>query len=109
MQSSQWECRLAVVERNNLPFCWLMTGSTAGPKLALVNILRSMAGDAILWRTFENIVHVARLAGDRCMCAAQREGSLAVIEDHLQPFRGFVARRAVLAELSIMNIFGGMA
>lgn len=43
------------------------------------------------------------------MCAVQGEGGLAVIEDHILPFRGFVTRSAVPAELPIVNVAGSVA
>jgi hypothetical protein len=67
-----------------------------------------MAGETIFGSAFENIIDVTRLAGNRGVVSIQRKGCLAMIEGNLPPLRGFVARAAILPELTGVRILCGV-
>jgi len=108
MCAAQWEGGLAMIEGHLLPPGGLVAGGTVLAELTVMDIVGRVTGETILGRTFEDIIDVARLAANSRVSAAQREGSLAVIEDDILPLGGLVARSTILAELPIMNIFGGV-
>jgi hypothetical protein len=64
MSSGQRKGSFAVIEGYLLPAAGRMTGGALGPELALVDILRRMAREAVLGRAFIDIVDMAGFAGN---------------------------------------------
>ena len=73
-----------------------------------MNVSGGVAGKTVLRCAFESAVRMASLALDCGVQAGQWEARLGVIEVDIFPLGGDVAGGAIGAELSIMDVFGGM-
>ena len=67
-----------------------------------------MTGITILGRAFISTVHVAGLASNSRMRPGQREGSAAVVIEHIQPLGRLMALSAVRPELSLVIVLRRM-
>lgn len=73
-----------------------------------MNVSGGVAGKTVLRCAFESAVRMASFALDCGVQTGQWEARLGVIEVDIFPLGGDVAGGAIGAELSIMDIFGGM-
>jgi len=108
MRPGQWEGGTAVIVEYIQPLGRLMALSTVRPELSLVIILCRVAGITILGRTFIDAIDMALLAGDSGMRPGQREGSAAVVIEHIQPLGRLMALSAVRPELSLVIVLRRM-
>ncbi len=104
VRARQLECGQTVIELRILPVRRSVTLRAARPECALVVIILLMAGDAILRRALEDVVHVALCALDRLVFADEFERRQVVIELRILPARWSVALRAVRSERAIVRI-----
>jgi len=87
----------------------LMALSAIRPILSLVVVNLRMAGVTILGRALINIIHMTGTASGGLMRIGQHERSLGMIKSHILPAAGVMAARAVLSELTLVLVLGGMA
>ena len=95
---------LRVIELRRLPARGRVAVAALGPALAVVHVVRRVAGRALLRCALVAIAEVALHAGHFDVLVAQRIRGLVVIEVHVAPGRGVVAGRAVLPELAFMRL-----
>lgn len=76
---------LCMVELGRTPLARGMALPALHTALAVVHVVRSMAGDALLRRLFVALAEVALCAGKLGMAASECEDGLAVVELHLRP------------------------
>ena len=72
-------------------------------------VILSMAGIAIFWCAFENIIHMAFFASDFCMFAFEFECGEIMVEDCIFPSRGIMTAFALRSILTVMFIILSMA
>lgn len=97
-----------VIEGRISPSAGVVTGFAVHAELTVVGILRRVAGITIRRRASVNAVGVAGLTLRRGVPAGKRKGGVVVIEVHVRPFCGFMARSAVHTELTIMFVLRGV-
>ena len=95
MRTGQLEGCLGMVEAGFFPVVRCVTAATIGAELALVGVVLGVAGCAILWRTFEDIVDVAFFAGHIRMRAGQLKSRFGVVEGGFLPILGRMAACAI--------------
>jgi len=95
---------VVMIERHIRPFRGLVTRTAVRAKLSIVRILRGMAGEAVLRRALIHVIYMTGLACNGRVCAGQRKSRLAVIETHVLPAAGVMARGAHCPELAVMDI-----
>jgi hypothetical protein len=81
--TGQGKGSFAMIKGNVFPAPGGMTGGAFGAKLTLMDILRRMAGEAVLRRAFVDIVYVTGFTGNIGVQAIKRKGGLGVVENHL--------------------------
>lgn len=105
MPAFEGKARLArVVEFLRGPVSRRMTVGALGTLAALVNVIRQMAPDALLWRAFVMLTGVAGGARDFAMLVGEREGGLLVVEPRLLPHLRVMTRSAVGPEATPVNV-----
>jgi hypothetical protein len=73
MPTGQWEVGAVVIERGIAPFCCVMTSRTIPSELTFVSVACLVAGIAICRGPLENVIFMAGITGDICMCPLQLE------------------------------------
>ena len=109
MSPGQCEARVIVIEAHILPCRRFMTGATIGPKLAVVCIIRGMAGITIPGRALVGIIRMARFTGHSCVRAGQGEGRIIMVERGVLPTGRVMTGGTIRAKLTGMRIIRCMA
>ncbi len=98
-----------MVESGILPIRRIVAGLTLRSEFSVMFIILSVAGIAIFWRAFEDIIHMAFFAGDFGMFAFKLECGEIMVEDCIFPSRGIMTALALRSVLTIMFIILSMA
>src|ERR1700739_4267947 len=96
---------LLVIELGGLPVLGHVAFAALQATLAVMDIVRLVAGDAVLRCVFVAVAEMAGGAGRLGVLVAQREGGLVVVVTHVPPGGGVVARATVASELAFVRLF----
>lgn len=104
MFASQGKRNCRMVEGDLLPIVGDMTGRTSLAQFALVRVLFAMARETIFGGGLEQIIGMARPTFHLDVFAGQQEERPGVVEGRQFPVRGGMAGRAILVELTLVDI-----
>ena len=94
-----------VIELGFLPLALAVAASAVFAALALVDVVEGVAGDAFRSGALENLIGVARVAGERDMGASKLQAGIgAVVEARFFPGDGRVAAAAIRPEVATVRI-----
>ena len=108
MMPDQWERGIVMIERGIAPAAGIVARTTVCAELAAVGVFGGVTGVTIGGCAFVHAVAVAGTTLDIRMQTRQREGSVAVIEDHVCPFCGNVTGTATGPELTVVSVSGSV-
>lgn len=101
------ETGLVVVEGSVAPSIGRVTGTAIGAELTIVFVFRGMTGITVGRRAFV-AVGMTCLALYSGVFAVEREAGIVVVEVHVRPAGGLMARAAIRAELPVVLIPTGV-
>ena len=104
MFAVQFERKLRVVNLRRLPAIRHMTGGALSTERALVSIIVSVTGGAVLRRALEDTVNMAAGTSHGGMFAIEVEGELRMIHGRGLPSTGRMAGGAIRAQLPFMRV-----
>lgn len=98
-----------MIELRRLPGSGGVAVAALGAAFSAVNVIRRMAGDALLGRALVTVAEMTGETGDILVLVPQREGSLVVIEVDATPGDAVMTAATVAAEASLVRLAGAVA